>query len=272
MLGAFSFFGAWFSEKLHMSIHVVIPARYGSSRFPGKPLADIAGKPMILHVIDRANESGIADVIVATDDQRIFDVVKAAGASVVMTQADHESGTDRLAEVAIHQNWADDDIVVNLQGDEPLIPPQVIRQLVNLLEDNPAGQMATLMTPIHSVQDLLNPNIVKAVAGEQSQALYFSRAPIPYPRDHFVKTQDSMPNGNYYRHLGMYAYRVSALKAIPALPPTELEQLEKLEQLRPLANGIKILLGIVDQAPGHGVDTPDDLIRVNDIFRNSISQ
>lgn len=249
-----------------MSIHVVIPARYGSSRFPGKPLADIAGKPMILHVIDRANESGITDVIVATDDQLIFEVVKATGASVVMTRADHESGTDRLAEVAIKQNWADDDIVVNLQGDEPLIPPQVIQQLVNLLIDNPTGQMATLMTPIRSVQDLLNPNIVKAVAGEQSQALYFSRAPIPYPRDAFTVNQDMMPEGHYYRHLGMYAYRVGALKAIPTLPPTELEQLEKLEQLRPLANGMRILLGVVPEAPGHGVDTPEDLARVNAIF------
>lgn len=250
-----------------MTTHVVIPARYGSSRFPGKSLADIAGKPMILHVIDRANESGITDVIVATDDQRILEVVTSAGASAVMTSSEHESGSDRLAEVATKQGWADDDIVVNLQGDEPLIPPSVILQLVNLLEQNPSGQMATLMTPIHSVEDLLNPNIVKAVAGEHSQALYFSRAPIPYPRDHFANTKTTMPSGNYYRHLGMYAYRVSALKAIPALPPTELEQLEKLEQLRPLANGINILLGVVDKAPGHGVDTPEDLLRVNEIFR-----
>lgn len=249
-----------------MATHVVIPARYGSSRFPGKPLANIAGKAMILHVIDRAVESGISDVIVATDDQRIFDVVSAAGASAIMTSTDHESGTDRLAEVATKLGWADDDIVVNLQGDEPLIPPSVIQQLVHLLEQNTSGQMATLMTPIHSVDDLLNPNIVKAVAGEQSQALYFSRAPIPYPRDHFANTKATMPTGHYYRHLGMYAYRVGALKTIPTLQPTELEQLEKLEQLRPLANGIKILLGIVDQSPGHGVDTPEDLVRVNDLF------
>lgn len=249
-----------------MATHVVIPARYGSSRFPGKPLANIAGKAMILHVIDRAVESGINDVIVATDDQRIFDVVSAAGASAIMTSADHESGTDRLAEVATKLGWADDDIVVNLQGDEPLIPPSVIQQLVHLLEQNTSGQMATLMTPIHSVDDLLNSNIVKAVAGEQSQALYFSRAPIPYPRDHFANTKATMPTGHYYRHLGMYAYRVGALKTIPTLQPTELEQLEKLEQLRPLANGIKILLGIVDQSPGHGVDTPEDLVRVNDLF------
>ena len=255
-----------------MSIHVVIPARYGSSRFPGKPLADIAGKPMILHVADRANETGIANVIVATDDQRIADVAAAAGISVVMTNVAHESGTDRLAEVAIKQGWADEDIVVNLQGDEPLIPPAVILQLVELLENDQSGQIATLMTPIHSVEDLLNPNIVKAIASERSQALYFSRAPIPYPRDHFAKTQTTMPDGNYYRHLGMYAYRVSALKAIPALQATELEKLEKLEQLRPLANGITILLGIVDKAPSHGVDTPEDLLRVNDIFRNSVSQ
>ncbi len=247
-------------------IHIVIPARYASTRLPGKPLLNIAGKPMILHVLDRALESGYADVVVATDDQRIADVVSASGHQVMLTSPDHETGTDRLAEVATKHGWASEDIVVNLQGDEPLIPPAVIQQLVSLLSGDDAAEMATLMTPIHTIEDLLNPNIVKAVAGEFQQALYFSRAPIPYPRDAFAVDKSVMPAGNYYRHLGMYAYRVKALKTIPTLPPTALEQLEKLEQLRPLANGMRILLGIVDQAPGHGVDTPEDLTRVEAII------
>lgn len=247
-------------------IHIVIPARYASTRLPGKPLLTIAGKPMILHVLDRALESGIADVVVATDDQRIADAVTAAGHQVIMTSPNHETGTDRLAEVATKLGWAEEDIVVNLQGDEPLIPPAVIQQLVSLLSEDQAAEMATLMTPIHTIEDLLNPNIVKAVAGEFKQALYFSRAPIPYPRDAFAVDQSVMPEGNYYRHLGMYAYRVKALKTIPTLPPTTLEQLEKLEQLRPLANGMHILLGIVDQAPVHGVDSFADLERIRRIF------
>lgn len=248
-------------------IHIVIPARYASTRLPGKPLLSLAGKAMILHVLDRALESGIADVVVATDDQRIADVVTAAGHQVILTSPDHETGTDRLAEVAIKQSWAAEDIVVNLQGDEPLIPPVVIQQLVSLLSDDQAADMATLMTPIQTINDLLNPNIVKVVAGEFKQALYFSRAPIPYPRDAFAVDKSVMPAGNYYRHLGMYAYRVKALKTIPTLPPTTLEQLEKLEQLRPLANGMRILLGIVEQAPEHGVDTLSDLNRVQKYFK-----
>ena len=257
-----------FSGEQNMPlVHIVIPARFSSSRFPGKPLALIANKPMILHVVDRAVETGYNDILVATDDQRILSVVIDAGSKAIMTRTDHESGSDRLAEVAIQAAWHDDDIVVNLQGDEPLMPPEVICQLVELLENDPSAQMATLMTPIHTVCDLLNANIVKAVAGEESQALYFSRAPIPYPRDAFAINKNSMPEGHYYRHLGMYAYRVGALKAIPTLPTTELELLEKLEQLRPLANGMRILLGIVSEAPGHGVDTPEDLIRVNAIFK-----
>lgn len=247
-------------------IHIVIPARYASTRLPGKPLLNIAGKPMILHVLDRALESGYTDVVVATDDQRIADVVSASGHQVMLTSPDHESGTDRLAEVATKHGWANEDIVVNLQGDEPLIPPEVIQQLVTLLSGDDAAEMATLMTPIHTIEDLLNPNIVKAVVGEFKQALYFSRAPIPYPREAFAVDKSAMPAGKYYRHLGMYAYRVKALKTIPTLPPTTLEQLEKLEQLRPLANGMRILLGIVDRALGHGVDTIHDLNRVQKYF------
>lgn len=241
---------------------MVIPARYGSSRLPGKPLRDIVGQPMIWHVYQRALEAGFSSIVVATDDRRIADVVEAFGGEVVMTSAKHVSGTDRLAEVAEKLVWADDDIVVNLQGDEPLIDAQLIADVAARLTDSPDAGIATLVTPINSLDDFINPNVVKAVLSHSGQALYFSRAPIPWPRDQFSTTQRVLPETDVYRHIGMYAYRVATLKKMPTLAVSPLEQLESLEQLRALQHGIKIQCGVIASAPAHGVDTEEDLARV----------
>ncbi|PMH39241.1 3-deoxy-D-manno-octulosonate cytidylyltransferase, partial [Vibrio sp. 10N.286.49.B3] len=192
-------------------------------------------------------------IYVATDDARIIDAVAEYDVIGVMTSEDHESGTDRLAEVAQLHQFDDDDIVVNLQGDEPLIEPELLQQVAQLLVSNEAS-ISTLMTPITSVDDLLNPNVVKVVSGENNKALYFSRAPIPYPRDAFSKTKCIMPEGSYYRHLGLYAYKVSALIKIPTLPASELESIEKLEQLRPLSSGLNIVVENACMIPKAGVD------------------
>ncbi len=244
-------------------VRVVIPARYGSSRLPGKPLRLIASEPMIWHVWQRAQETGYDSIVVATDDERIADAVAAFGGEAVMTSPDHASGTERLAEVAEQKGWADSDIVVNLQGDEPLLDPALVRQVAQLLVDSADAGLATLVTPIHQVSDFLSPNVVKAVLDHEGSALYFSRAPIPFPRDDWSADMQEMPAGDYYRHIGMYAYRVGTLKAIPGLPVSPLEQLESLEQLRPLQSGIRICAGISEKAPAHGVDTEEDLARVH---------
>ncbi len=245
-------------------IRIVIPSRFASSRLPGKPLLDICGKPMIARVVEQV--LGFFEYIyVATDDQRIIDAVSEYDVVAVMTSDKHESGTDRLAEVAQIHEFADDDIVVNLQGDEPLIEPELLQQIAQLLISNSAS-IATLMTPITNISDLLNPNVVKVVRGENNKALYFSRAPIPYPRDSFSKTKHTMPEGDYFRHLGLYAYRVSALKKIPTLPESSLENLEKLEQLRPLAAGFNIVVEEACLVPQAGVDTQEDLDKVIEIF------
>jgi 3-deoxy-manno-octulosonate cytidylyltransferase (CMP-KDO synthetase) len=245
-------------------IRIVIPARFGSSRLPGKPLLDICGKPMIARVVEQVL-GHFEDIYVATDDQRIIDALAEYDVIAVMTSDKHESGTDRLAEVAQLYEFAEDDIVVNLQGDEPLIEPELLKQVARLLESDNAS-MSTLMTPITSVTDLLNPNVVKVVHGENNKALYFSRAPIPYPRDAFSQTKEIMPEGDYYRHLGLYAYKVSALKAIPALPVSALEGIEKLEQLRPLAAGFNIVVEQACMIPKAGVDTQEDLDKVIEVF------
>ncbi|WP_019613774.1 3-deoxy-manno-octulosonate cytidylyltransferase [Psychromonas ossibalaenae] len=245
-------------------IRIVIPARFGSSRLPGKPLLDICGKPMIVRVIEQVL-GRFEHIYVATDDQRIIDAVAEYDVIAVMTSDKHESGTDRLAEVAQIHEFADDDIVVNLQGDEPLIEPELLQQVARLLDSNSAS-MSTLMTPITSVADLLNPNVVKVVHGENNKALYFSRAPIPYPRDAFSKTKNVMPEGDYFRHLGLYAYKVSALKSIPTLPVSTLEGIEKLEQLRPLASGFDIVVENACMVPKAGVDTQEDLDKVIEVF------
>lgn len=242
---------------------VVIPARYGSSRLPGKPLINLAGKPMVQHVYERALGCGAEEVIIATDDQRIFDVAKAFGADVVMTDPKHENGTERLAEVAALRGWADDVVVVNLQGDEPLVPSELVVKTAAGLLDNPEAGMSSLCTPIHSASDAFDPNVVKVVRDAKGFALYFSRATIPWDRDLYKvskeRVSERMP---LFRHIGMYGYRASFLKQYRAMQPCVLEQTESLEQLRALYYGIKIHMGVIDVPPGHGVDTPDDVARV----------
>jgi len=239
-----------------MRFTVVIPARYRSQRLPGKPLLEIAGKPMIRHVWERAGQAGASEVVIATDDIRIFDACETFGARVVMTSEEHSSGTDRIAEVSRELEWDDDELVVNVQGDEPLIPPPVIGQVASLLHGRPEAQMATLCTPIHDLSEYLDPNVVKLVAREDGSALYFSRAPIPWHRE-------SAPSGlasqtrcrDALRHIGLYAYRAGALRALADTPASPLEMIERLEQLRALWLGYTILTDIAQEIPGPGVDT-----------------
>ncbi|MBV0932145.1 3-deoxy-manno-octulosonate cytidylyltransferase [Marinobacterium weihaiense] len=246
-----------------MSFSVVIPARFASSRFPGKPLADLAGKPMVQHVYERACESEAVRVIIATDDERIAAVARGFGAEVCMTSAEHPSGTDRLQEVVKTLGFYADDIVVNVQGDEPLIPPRIINQVAHNLMAMPNAGIATLSEPIETVEALLNPNVVKVITDHQGMALYFSRAPMPWPRDAFMQSQDTLPQGfDWQRHIGLYAYRVKMLNDFVAWPPAPLEQTECLEQLRALWNGVGIHVAAADEAPPAGVDTPEDLARI----------
>lgn len=253
-----------------MSFYVVIPARYASTRLPAKPLKEIAGKPMIQHVYERASQSGAAQVIIATDDARIEAVAKSFGAQVCMTSAAHNSGTDRLQEVAAHLGLKPDDIIVNVQGDEPLIPPEVINQVAKNLATNTYASVATLSEPIHSLDDFRNPNIVKAVADQAGKALYFSRAPIPWPRDHFAQAEANTLPADFpaQRHIGIYAYRVALLNRFITWPQATLEKIESLEQLRVLANGEAIHIAeACAQVPG-GVDTEADLLRVKALLEN----
>jgi 3-deoxy-manno-octulosonate cytidylyltransferase (CMP-KDO synthetase) len=242
---------------------VVIPARYGSSRFPGKPLADIAGKPMIQHVWEQARKSSAERVVVATDDARIVQACEAFGADVVLTRDDHNSGTDRLAEVAGQLGLAADAIVVNVQGDEPLIPPAVIDQVAANLAAHPEAGISTLAEPIDDVAALFNPNVVKVSTDINGLALTFSRAPLPWARDALAKTRDELPAGvPYRRHIGIYAYRVGFLHDFVSWGPCWLENTESLEQLRALWNGVRIHVADAIEAPPGGVDTPEDLERV----------
>lgn len=250
-----------------MGFKVVIPARYGSSRLPGKPLLEIAGKPMFLHVYERACRSGAEEVLVATDDERIRDAAQRLDVPVVMTSSAHPSGTDRLQEVARLKGWADDVIVVNVQGDEPLIPPAVIDQVAaNLASAKDAG-IATLAEPLQDAGQLFNPNIVKLVRDVNGHALYFSRAPLPWARDLFAKDRSQLPGSELYlRHLGIYSYRVGFLHAYVQWSPAEIEQLESLEQLRALFNGVKIHVDVAAVELPPGVDTAEDLERVRALF------
>ncbi|HBU29973.1 MAG TPA: 3-deoxy-manno-octulosonate cytidylyltransferase, partial [Thiobacillus sp.] len=220
-----------------MHFRVVIPARYASSRLPGKPLADIGGKPMVLRVLERALQAGAESVVVATDDVRVQQAVEAAGYRALMTSPEHQSGTERLVEVAETLGWPDDTLVVNVQGDEPLIDPLLIREAARQLVLHDDAVMATLAHPIHDHADFINPNVVKVVADEAGYALYFSRAPVPWPRDAFAHDRTRMPEGRWLRHIGIYGYRASALQAFSALAPGRLEQIESLEQLRALEAG-----------------------------------
>lgn len=247
------------------TFNVVIPARFASTRLPGKPLADIGGMPMVARVAERAVASGAAQVVVASDDQRVLDALGGFAGEARLTRADHVSGSDRVMEVAAACGWADDAVVVNVQGDEPLIPPAVIAQVAGLLSANPDVGVATLCEPITSREQVFDPNVVKVVRGADGFALYFSRAPIPYARDAFADGAVSGPlpePGRWYRHIGIYAYRLGALRQFVGMPPGGLELSESLEQLRLLEAGMGILLGnAVEPVPG-GVDTPADLERV----------
>ncbi len=254
-----------------MGYKIVIPSRFGSSRLPGKPLMDINGKPMVWHVYQRALETNIGanNIVVATDHQGIFDVCTEFAIQVVMTSDDHESGTDRLAEVAELMNWSDDVVVVNLQGDEPLIPPALIEFTAKTLSDSPLAGMATLGCSINAESDIHDANCVKLVADHSGKAMYFSRAAIPFARDGFEAGVMQGPKSPWLRHIGMYAYRVVALKQIAAMPMAVIEGLEKLEQLRALWNGVHIQVAAIESAPGHGIDTQADLERVREIMSES---
>ena len=239
---------------------VVIPARYASTRLPGKPLRSLAGRPMLQHVYERALRSGAEEVWIATDDARIETASRKFDAKVVMTSPDHQSGTDRIAEAARQKGWQAADIVVNVQGDEPLIPPAIFRQVADLLERSSWAGVATLATPIESVEEFLDPNVVKVVSTVRGRALYFSRAPIPWVREGAAGALMSQTRHDAaQRHLGLYAYRVEVLARLAALPPTPLERLEKLEQLRALEHGLEIVVASAIEQPGRGVDTETDL-------------
>lgn len=244
-----------------MNFVVIIPARYAASRLPGKPLLDINGKPMIVHVLERALESGAQRVIVATDHPQVAETVSAAGGEVCMTRADHQSGTERLAEVVDHCKLADDKLIINVQGDEPLIPPLIIRQLAENLQHNQVG-MATLAVPITQHEDVFNPSVVKVVLDSQGYALYFSRAPLPWDRQRFAPSGATSLEGTYLRHIGIYGYRAGFIRHYVSWPPTALEKIEMLEQLRVLWYGEKIHVAVAQVVPGIGVDTHEDLQRV----------
>jgi 3-deoxy-manno-octulosonate cytidylyltransferase (CMP-KDO synthetase) len=278
-----------------MSFVVVIPARYASTRFPGKPLADLAGKPMIVHVAERATRSGAREVVVATDHPDIARAVEAHGHVAVMTRADHSTGTDRIAEVAARRRYGANEVVVNVQGDEPLIDPRLIRSVAANLRRHREAAIATACHGIHSAADFLNPNVVKVVLDGNGYALYFSRAPIPYPRDAFARASSgsrdafsrmspgprdasarATPTSRHtdvtlrrlpaalpvYRHVGIYAYRGAFLRRFGKLEPGPLEQFEALEQLRALAHGFRISVEVMEAPSAPGVDTPQDLARV----------
>lgn len=249
-----------------MQFRVVIPARYASSRLPGKPLADIGGRPMVLRVVERALLAGASSVVVATDDARVREAVEAAGHAALMTSPEHQSGTERLVEVAEVLGWDDDTLVVNVQGDEPLIDPELIREAARQLVLHDDAVMATLAHPIHAHEDFVNPNIVKVVADEAGYAVYFSRAPIPWPRDAF-SARAAMPHElGALRHIGLYAYRAGFLRTYAGLAASPLERHEMLEQLRVIWHGYRISLGVTSSIPAPGVDTPDDLERVRRMF------
>lgn len=243
--------------------HIVIPARFASSRLPGKPLLEIHGRPMILRVVDQAKKvQGFDDLCVATDDLRIAQVCENEGVDVVLTSPHHPSGTDRLSEVARIKNWASDDIIVNIQGDEPLLPAKLVRQVSQLLVLKPDCSMSTLCEPIDSLEQFNRDSIVKVVMSQQHEALYFSRATIPYDRDAAQQNMQKL-HTHAYRHLGLYAYRVKLLQEYVTWQQGQLERLESLEQLRVLENGHRIAIAVAEANLPPGVDTPEDLARLN---------
>jgi len=255
----------------HPSFKVAIPARFASTRLPGKPLLDIAGKPMLQHVYERALDCGAEEVVIATDDARIQAAAQAFGAEVCMTSAEHRSGTERLAEVAAQRGWAADAMVVNVQGDEPLLPPDLITQVAANLAQHKAAGCATLCARITDAASLFDPNVVKVVMDARGFALYFSRATIPWDRDAFARDRDRLPPlGAHYRHIGLYAYRVDLLQRYAGLVTCPLEQAESLEQLRLLWHGERIHVDEACVLPGPGVDTAEDLEHVRTMLDDPV--
>jgi 3-deoxy-manno-octulosonate cytidylyltransferase (CMP-KDO synthetase) len=251
-----------------MQFKVVIPARYASTRLPGKPLADIAGKPMVVRVVELALKSGAQEVWVATDHAQVAEIVKACGYNALLTSPEHASGTDRLAEVAHTLKWADDEIIVNVQGDEPLLDPQLIVDVAQTLASHGSADIATACHAIHDMASMFNQNIVKVVLDRMGYAMYFSRAPIPYGRDAFQNMPTRLPpEMPVYRHIGIYAYRAAFLKTYQQLAPAAVEQFEALEQLRALWHGHKIAVAVTALAPAAGVDTAEDLAKVRALFK-----
>ena len=265
---------------MQKTYNIVIPARYASSRLPGKPLLEIAGKTMLQHTYERACLSKANKVIIATDNEKILDSARMYTDDVILTSEHHQTGTDRLAEVVDCLSWDDDAIIVNVQGDEPLILPEHIEQAADLLISHPDAGISTLSYRIQSMEELFDPNVVKLVNDVNGYALYFSRAVIPWHRDKFsllkqeekYSADNSLPNtAAYFRHIGMYAYRAKILKTYSSLEPAQIEQSESLEQLRALYYGIKIIVGETDKQPGHGVDVEADLARVEKLMQLSQS-
>jgi 3-deoxy-manno-octulosonate cytidylyltransferase (CMP-KDO synthetase) len=250
---------------------VIIPARFASTRFPGKPLIDLGGKPMVVRVMEVAARAGAAFSIVATDDQRIAEAVTQAGGEVMLTSSDHATGTDRLAEVARRKHLDPELVVVNLQGDEPALPAQHVERVARTLQRTAQASLATLATPLSQRAEMFDPNVVKVVTDQYGRALYFSRAPIPWRRDDFGQqpaADASLTGGPFLRHIGLYAYRVSTLLTLSRTEPVQLEQAESLEQLRALWLGLSIQVAVVDALPAGGVDTVEDARRVQELFKS----
>jgi 3-deoxy-manno-octulosonate cytidylyltransferase (CMP-KDO synthetase) len=253
-----------------MEFRVIIPARYGSIRFPGKMLVDIAGKPMLQHVYERAVASGAESVIIATDDDRIRKVAEQFGATVCMTAPEHGSGTERLAEAVVAMGYLEDEIIVNVQGDEPLIPPVVIKQVAEDLEKYENARVSTLYEPIKSMEELFNTNHVKVVMNKRGYALYFSRAPLPWDREHFQQippVKKQALKGQFFRHVGIYAYRVGFLQEYMEWESSPLEALENLEQLRVLWNGGRVHLTAAKEPVPVDVNTEEDLVLVRKLMK-----
>jgi 3-deoxy-manno-octulosonate cytidylyltransferase (CMP-KDO synthetase) len=262
----------------YVTFRAVIPARMKSSRLPDKPLLDLGGKPMVVRVCERAQRSGADTIVVATDSRDVRDAVRAAGFDVCMTREDHPSGTDRIAEVCDHFGWSDETVVVNVQGDEPFLPPELIDQAAHQLVDSGAD-MATLAHEIRDAQELFNPNICKVVMKANADALYFSRAPVPFARDDFAplwqqgEMPKHLPGDGYvcYRHIGLYAYRRRFLRDYASLSPSPIESIEALEQLRALWHGYRISVAVTHTLPPPGVDTPEDAVRAQMAFQGSFA-
>ena len=247
-----------------MSFRIVIPARHAAVRLPGKPLADVGGRPLIEHVFRRACETGAGQVVIATDDERIAEAARGFGAEVCLTGTHHRNGTERIGEVVRLLGWPEEAVVVNLQGDEPLMPPGCLREVAALLAADPHAAVATLATPVATADELFDPHVVKVVRDAAGRALYFSRAPVPWHRDAFAGGARALPRGaaECLRHIGLYAYRAGFLARYAELAPSPLEEAEALEQLRVLWHGHDIAVGLAEEVPPPGVDTEADLERV----------